>query len=218
MGNGPEANTYIQEAYGFVLPIQEWGHDALNPKQHGIFDRLIAKNADLEYSFDSEKYIDLLIGVGQKCNIPRRHLFGTQEVGEFNGEKRKRIERAFKSRGRTVLEEHPIVLCAIPVGDSTILAILDGHHRARYSSKFGIHDIPAQVLSLSEFVSIRREYAKREGELTEVLTEDVLARKILHDVSVSIDSFSQRMPNTKTPIPIPGRRSPHELAQLLPAA
>lgn len=221
MGRGPE-NLSIQPINSFILerelPIQhEWVHDELHPEHHAVFDRLIAQNPDTEYSFDSGKYPELLVGIGEVFDVPRRHLFGTQEVSEFSEGKRKRIEAAFKAHGVAVLEDHPIVACAVPVGRETILAIVDGHHRARYSSKFGIHDIPTQVLSLAELVYVRREYALRKGEPIDALTEEFVARKLLRDVSIAIDSFSHRMPDSKIPVPIPGR-SVAEIGEFLQAA
>lgn len=73
----------------------------------------------------------------------RPFLNSIQAPQEYSNKKRKQIESLFRDKGLQALQEHPLLLCALPLSSKYPLdaiepnveyrvVILDGHHRVRY--------------------------------------------------------------------------------------
>lgn len=75
-------------------------------------------------------------GKGLRLLIPRIHIFGRQLPGEYGGIKRRQVVAALNKDGVNYLLENPIITCAVSVGSQLLLAIIDGHHRNRYSGLY----------------------------------------------------------------------------------
>lgn len=99
-------------------------------------------------------------------HVPRGCHFGIQTVLEYEQQKRKRIEARYNGLSQQeiieLLERYPVHAVAIPQhpSDSSLwtslendevylLAILDGHHRARYTSP-SVKNLPTLVMTVDQ--------------------------------------------------------------------
>lgn len=148
---------------------------------------------------------------GIRIMIPRYYLHGTQKQEEYDNKKRRAVETQFQKCGITCLEENPAIVCAVPIiKDQMLPAIIDGHHKSRYSTNFGIHLVPSLVFSPDALTEIYR----REG--VEPSDKAVLIEKIQQNVAEAIDSF-KHMPDYKQPRLIPKVTKPSDLLKYFPA-
>ena len=121
--------------------------------------------------------------------IPRINLFGTQTATEYSSNKRRLVESALTKQGINFLTEHPILTCAVTKPEETALYIIDGHHRARYSGRFRIFNIPCLVITLSE---LAQALIQDQQDVSEnILTEENLLSKLITDSAEAIISFSK---------------------------
>lgn len=126
--------------------------------------------------------------------IPRQYLFGTQTLEEYDPKKRKSIEEKLLSDGVKCLEQNPLLACAIPYNNSISVAIIDGHHKARYSSKYNIHALPCLVASPEVYVKIMKKCCPQK----EIKT-DSFVMKLEDETTAAIRSFSYRMQDKYSP-------------------
>lgn len=149
-----------------------------------------------------EKIAEHHYPIGIYTTINRAYLFGRQPPGEFSDYKRRRVENALRKDGIQYLEEHPIIACTIPISEETAIAILDGHHRVRYSGKFNITYIPTLLYSLEQWVDLD---ARRFDSLNDAW------RELINDINAQ-EIFDHYMPQHKLrPTLIPGIWHPREL-------
>ncbi|MDP3988269.1 MAG: hypothetical protein Q8P80_03945 [Candidatus Levybacteria bacterium] len=133
-------------------------------------------------------------GIGMKLMIPRINLFGTQRITEYNKRSRRILEAQLSKCGVNCLKDNPPIVCAISDLRCITLAVVDGNHRVRYSGNFrGIRAIPCLVYTPEQLAYIKNLNPKNGQE-----SPYGLSRRILRDVSESLDSFSHsKMPDEK---------------------
>lgn len=128
--------------------------------------------------------------------IPRCYLFGTQTASEYSVNKRRRIEKALSEQGFNFLIQNPALVCADLNPKGVNLFIVDGHHRARYSGRYNIHDIPCVVLSANQLLFAINTQRSRSEENT--ISETDLLRRLRTDASEATTSFKS-LPDFKQP-------------------
>lgn len=67
--------------------------------------------------------------------VPHLFLFGTQLPHVYKESKRETIEKALHSDGHQYLERDPVLACMLGNPQAVYLAVIDGHHNARYAPK-----------------------------------------------------------------------------------
>lgn len=136
--------------------------------------------------------------------IPRWHLFGRQTAESYDRKKRILAERELRKKGIQFLLAEPIITCALPVLGGLQIIIIDGHHRTRYSGRFGIHKIPSLVYTPEQLMP-----AFNMRHKTYETAED-LAAQLDRDAQETLHSFSN-LPNDRIPRIIPGYQKPENL-------
>lgn len=140
-----------------------------------------------------------------KLLIPKIFMFGTQPNNAYEAKKRKRVELMLKNEGTVALIRHPATLCAIPFDSSLMIAIMDGHHRSRYSPE--VAAVASLVYTPEQIVHVLR---KKDPQLR-VSIED-LVEDVCRSVDRALDTFIN-MPPEKFPHLVPDVRSVEELRQ-----
>ncbi len=93
---------------------------------------------------------------GVRVMVPIKILSGTQNGEAYSQSRRRYVENQMRTNGVQFLQENPIQACFIPSdGDQNgnqfgRLAILEGHHRARYAPKYGISKVPTAIFTLEQ--------------------------------------------------------------------
>jgi len=155
------------------------------------------------YRFSTKEVLRLIsegtISV-QTLLIDRVFLHGIQERAEYSRDKERNETVMLRKYREEYLCSCPVITTAVSTGSSTMLAVLDGHHRLRYSGRFGIHKIPCIVLSLDQAADIA-------GTNTETL-----ARTLINASSLAAGSFS-RLSDEKQPRLITGVTSLEKLVK-----
>ncbi len=136
--------------------------------------------------------------------IPRIHLFGIQTREEYDGCKRSSVERRLAQQGINYLNENPILVCAIP-NKNIQLFIIDGHHRARYSGKFRISNLPCLIATPEQVID-----ALRENGDSNPLSTDALVQDLIRASAETLSSFKQ-IATGKQPRVVPGINSIKDL-------
>ena len=93
-----------------------------------------------------------------RISVPRTYLWPTQKPCEFRNTSDKRITQEIRATNGEYLNENPIKVVSLEVkiengGMITLLAILDGHHRARSSGRFKISTVPSMIFSIHDLLS-----------------------------------------------------------------
>lgn len=143
---------------------------------------------------------------GQRLLVPRIHLFGIQGRGEYDKKKEGLIRKALKDSGIAFLIKKPILVCALPGRQNTLLAIVDGHHRSRYSGIYGIELLPSIIVSPSELTDILRQ----SGRNTNI---DNVINNIEYGVFETLHEFSTWISDAQQPKIIPGITSIDQLRE-----
>jgi len=137
-----------------------------------------------EERYPDEERLGEILSEGVPLMVPRMFLHGRQENGEYTKRKRRLAEREIEEGGMEYLKENPVIVCALKQRTGIQLVIIDGHHRTRYSSKFGIRDIPCLIYNpeqLLEAFNIARG-TKQTGE--------DLVRGLENDMALATNSFA----------------------------
>lgn len=142
---------------------------------------------------------EITAGLGTRMIIPQRYLFSRQGHDEYGQSKRKKVELEFK-RNPNYMEDNPVIVSILQYENSTVIAIIDGHHRVRYAPKYGIKDIPCVVLSIEELVyTLNKSETKRNH-----VTAESARKKIEQEILLAQESFVRRgMPESKLPLAVP---------------
>lgn len=90
---------------------------------------------------------------GVRLLIPRAYIWGRQASREYENRKRRQIEEVLRNDENFLLN-NPIIICAVPLGAQLLLAIIDGHHRNRYSGLYGISVMPCIVCTPEVMVEV----------------------------------------------------------------
>lgn len=156
---------------------------AMEPRR-GVATKISISFGEEDIAFEDR------IGI-PKLLIPKIFLFGTQPDNAYERAKRRRVEEMLRSEGTTVLIKKPATICAVPLKNAIMLAIMDGHHRTRYSPKtnamVGFVYAPEQIVRLLH---------KNDPSLN--ITADELIDDIDRSVTIALNSFKS-MPNQKLP-------------------
>lgn len=167
---------------------------------------LSPKRAELLYP-DELGMKEITRGIGTRMIIPNAYLFPRQSAGEYGQRKRQQIEAEFK-RNPHYLADNPIIATALEYENSTIVVIIDGHHRVRYGPKYGIREIPSIVLSMEELVYVLNMGEVRNNPVTLKSVKGKIEREIL----AAQESFTRRgMSDSKLPMAVPSRKNIPEL-------
>lgn len=209
-GLQPERTTFKQVVPDHLISTETVVFEPIN-------DGVDIPSITTSQPFYTEGFKELLEGRGERLTIPRIFLYGTQELGEYSEENRRSIEGLLQEHGKSFLEQNPILVCAIPHQTGMTLAIIDGHHRARYSGKFHINEIPSIVLTPDELADIKNKHNQTKGNGKPPTTGDLVAKELLHSIAIAAESFSRRMPPEKKSHPIPEVTSIPQLKQRLAA-
>lgn len=136
---------------------------------------------------------------GLRLIIPKVFLHGRQNKEEYSNKKRKQVEVALNKDGINFLLENPIIVCAISVKNQLLLTIIDGHHRSRYASLYGISDIPCIVCTISTIADV----INRHKLETEKVSAQVLKMRLTEETLAAANSFSGSLPDIQQPKLIP---------------
>lgn len=154
------------------------------------------------YRFSTREVLRLLSErkvSGQLLLINRSYLHGIQERSEYSREKERRETEMFRKHGKNYLLSCPIVAVPILVGASSImLAVVDGHHRLRYSGRYNIHVIPTVVIPVEQAAAIAD------------VSQEELSRRLKNDSSLATGSF-RTLTEEKQPRLITNVSNPEEL-------
>jgi len=182
---------------GKISPVQT-GCDCPNPIESyfGIF------TSELK---DREQ------GPGIMLELPVNKLFGTQRLDEYIPSKNSSVIEKLHKCGIDCLVKHPPLACALFEPESTIVAIIDGHHRIRNLGKMQTKPVktPILVLTVEELSKVLTE---ANPHLVDRFAPNVLEGQIREDIISTLISF-RNMPNGKQPEPIVGIGSMHDLKQ-----
>lgn len=167
----------------------------------------MGKEKQAKIGYPDELKLKELLSEGIPMLIPRSHLFGRQENASYDRKKRKAAEHALREEGVGFLLRDPIIVCALPNAgtDGLSLVIIDGHHRTRYSSKFGIHSIPSIIYTpeqITEAMNIRNGTT---------FAPQLLIEKLNQEVSEAIGSF-KTLPDNKQSHIVSGITSLYDLS------
>lgn len=151
---------------------------------------------------------EITAGLGTRMIIPQRYLFPRQGHDEYGQSKRKKVELEFR-RNPHYMDENPVIVSVLQYKNSTVIAIIDGHHRVRYAPKYGVKDIPCVVLDIEELVYTLN---KSETERNNV-TADSAKEKIEQEILLAQESFVRKgIPDSKLPLAVPFNATIPELA------
>lgn len=185
-------------------PVVYTSIDTTNWGQIFGFHKMSKERTPLEYP--DELRLKELLSEGIPMLIPKHYLFGRQENGSYDRKKRKALELAMQKDGLKFLFKEPIIVCALPNSHANglSLVIIDGHHRTRYSGKFGVHNMPSLVYTpeqITEAMNIRNNTTFSPQSLTE---------KLGQEVGEAMASF-KTLPDNRQPRIISMISSPNEL-------
>lgn len=139
--------------------------------------------------------------------IPKQHLFGTQEKGEYFHGSEKWVKNLQKDKqGMFYLLQHPAIVVAIPHGTDMGLYISDGHHRSRYCAR---PVVPSLVFSQKDALFITNKENIKRGR--KVISLEELQNDIINSSRKALDSFSATLPEHKYPTLVKGVSSMSEL-------
>lgn len=141
---------------------------------------------------------------GIKLLIPRSNLFGRQAPQEYDNTKRRQIEFALGSEGIDFLLHNPIIVCAVPLNNQLLLAIMDGHHRNRYAGLYQISVMPSLICTPEIMVDVINSNKSEEHKIT----QEAFIRQLLMDTS-NVLSF---LPEDKQPKTLVGISGINELS------
>lgn len=128
------------------------------------------------------------LGWGVGLMLPRNIIFGTQPKWEYIEYKRRVVEAKLAKCGIKCLEENPIPICLVPYNKGSRLAALDAHHRARYSGKFNMPELPSVVYTPEVATHIFQQHGIRPvpRDVTDLIA-------ILNEqMEVTVESFRGR--------------------------
>lgn len=133
-------------------------------------DRALEHRWNYEFRDPRVSREELIKGDLPKLLVPRNALYGIQTIYEYSTKKRLHLNRDFKGKPIAeifdILSEHPVHAVAIPhFGSPEVsyvelldnipysLAVIDGHHRIRYSPK-SIKSIPTTIFTTKQALRI----------------------------------------------------------------
>lgn len=165
----------------------------------------VAKERYIGQFYPDELRLKELLSQGVPMLVPRWHLFGRQPLKDYDRQKRALAEKALQEKGIGFLLGEPIIGCALPVHTGGLqIAIIDGHHRTRYSSRYGINFIPSIIYTPEQMVdAFNTNYGTNE-------TVESLREQLEKDVLEALHSFSS-LPDSKIPQIVRDVRSIEEL-------
>ncbi|PIP74598.1 MAG: hypothetical protein CO028_03935 [Candidatus Levybacteria bacterium CG_4_9_14_0_2_um_filter_35_21] len=169
------------------------------------------KHAQYDLLYDGINLAEKINGQGQKLIIPRRFLFGTQELTEYSQLKRKQIIEDLEIKGLNYLLENPVIVLACEFDKGIELAIVDGHHRVRYAPIFHIFDIPCLITDANILSSIIN---KEKGKH---LDPGEFCMQIQQNAANTLKSFADRITDFKSPDFLFGPSSVTDLKQYFPS-
>lgn len=137
--------------------------------------------------------------------VPKTFLFGTQPDNSYERGKRRRVEEALKREGASILFKNPAIVCAVPCKDALMLAVMDGHHRTRYSPETS--KMPVEVYTPEQIVIL----LNNRGEVK--VTPDKLVENIERCVAEALNSF-KCLPDSRYPHLVPGARRIEDLCNI----
>ena len=126
--------------------------------------------------YPDEQRLKEILSQGVKMLIPRQYLHGRQDSNSYGKRKRELVEGHLFQKGVEFLINEPIIACALSARDGLQMVVVDGHHRVRYSSAFGIKNIPSVIYSpqqLVEAFNLRNSTHFDANSLTEQLRNEV---------------------------------------------
>lgn len=151
---------------------------------------------------------------GARLKIPRSYIFGIQPKEEYDNRKAKLAKAAISQGGIKFLEENPIILCAIPYQNGVSLALIDGHHRTRYSGQFGITHMPSLVFSPEAVAEMyNRSSFKPKNSF---FTPESLVTYLDQSIGETLHSFRE-LPDNKQPQLVRGVNSIEQLQERFPS-
>lgn len=132
---------------------------------------------------------------GERLIIPASHLFGTQPLEQYESAKRRVVEAKLARCGVECLKEYPVPLLGLPEAIGLTLAIVDHHHRTRYTGRYGIYEIPSVLYTPAQLVDIFNE----NNVYPWPIDEEFLIRDYNAAVSEALVSFARSLPERKRP-------------------
>jgi hypothetical protein len=175
-----------------------------------VESRITPACSDVVIKYHNAADYETLTGKGLRLLLPRTNLHGTQRIDEYTSSKLKRYSEILKKWGFQFLMDNPVRVCALPWQSGLLLAIIDGHHRARASGVPGFSSIPAEVYTPEQLVeSIRDPFRS-------LFNADTLAKQIKGDVIEAHASF-MNIPTDKRPRIIWGEYSADDIASTFPS-
>lgn len=161
----------------------------INPRGYAEVDK--RSFADSTNKENREDCKDL----GIRLEIPRRYIFGIQRKEEYSHKKEKLAKQEYRTKGKGFLYEYPVLLCALPGRNLIQLALIDGHHRTRYASQFGIAEIPSIILTPEQGSELLNETSNNYDE---TFTPESFKEWMEYGVNDALDSFGD-LPDHKQP-------------------
>ncbi len=183
--------------------------DALTRRHEGMIDSLRGprKIPSYEVLFDGVNLPESLQNAPGFL-VPTKYLHGIQLPEEYSTGKRRQIEAHLAEEGIVYLLRHPIVVCMLTDPQGATLAIFDGHHRERFSPKYGIHLIPTIVTRPVDLVRILHSAGKSN------MSTEAFTNYIRESVDDTLIAFDERMPSFKRPRIIEGIISVDQLRKV----
>jgi hypothetical protein len=143
----------------------------------------------------------------ERLVIPRRYVHGRNTPQEYRAKSTREVDAYFTQDGAwDSLVRYPIEICMLAMPNGLLPVIMNGHHRARRSGKFGIHELPTRSYRLEDV-------AKAWQEDPEELHE-----RYYRQVTLATLEFDRRTEHYVSPQMIPFCDSLEQLAQLAQAA
>lgn len=101
--------------------------------------------------------------MSEKAHIPYTMLWPTQGPHKFKRCTERYVKNRLKSDGILLFEEEPLEVTAIQSEHKTVLALTDGHHRARWAPAFlNVIALPAIVLTIDEYATKENQIRKQQ--------------------------------------------------------
>lgn len=136
---------------------------------------------------------------GARLMVPRFNIFGIQPAEDYSRITERKIIEGYQQDGINLLYESPVWLCALIKNSITTLALMDGHHRARYAGKFDIHMIPSIVFTPEQAVALWNENPK----CTKSITVDEYINMMEEGMGEALKSFDRLCGDSRMPRHIP---------------
>lgn len=136
---------------------------------------------------------------GTRLMVPRFNIFGIQPVEDYSRVTEREIVEGYRQSGMNLLYESPVWLCAMGKNSIMTLALIDGHHRARYAGKFGIHLIPSIVFTPEEAATLWNRHPKATSQLS---VAEYMAM-LEEGMGQALKSFDRLCSDSKLPKSIP---------------